>query len=161
LIAALDERGELVDREIVLHAVAELLGDVSAVVREGLRSVLGYPAAVLVLKRLRKIPVIERGEWLDALGAKLVGEALVEVDALRIRRARALREDARPGDGEPVGGRVDVLHQRDVLLVAVVVVVGDVAIVVVLDVAGRVREFVPDRLALAVLVPSALDLIRG
>src|SRR5262249_19758086 len=43
----------------------------------------------------------------------------------------------------------------------VVVVVGDVAIVVVLDVAGRVREFVPDRLALAVLVPSALDLIRG
>src|SRR5262249_37657101 len=63
-------------------------------------------------------------------------------------------------DGEPVRSGADVLHQRDVLLVAVVVVVGDVAIVVVLDVPRRMRIRIPDREALAVLIPRTFDLIR-
>ena len=39
LIATFDERGELVDREVVLHPVAELLGHVAGVVRERFRRV--------------------------------------------------------------------------------------------------------------------------
>src|SRR5690606_17249014 len=88
---------------------------------------------------------------------------VVEVEALLVRLARAFRKDARPADGEAIGVGADVvLHQRNVFLVPVIVIVGDVAGVAVLDVAGRVRVRVPDRLALAVLVPRALDLIgRG
>src|SRR5262249_138095 len=54
----------------------------------------------------------------------------------------------------------DVLHQRNILLVPVVMIVGDVAVVVVLDVPRLMRISIPDREALAVLVPGALDLIR-
>src|SRR5262249_54550158 len=88
-------------------------------------------------------------------------EAAVEVEALGVGRAGALGEDPRPGDREPVRVRADVLHQRDVLLVAVVMVVGDVAGVVILDLPGRMGVGVPDRDALAVLVPGPLDLIGG
>src|SRR5262249_5026455 len=90
----------------------------------------------------------------------LVDEAPVEVEALLIRLAGSLREDPRPRDREPVGVRADLAHQRDVFLVAVVVVVGDVAVLVVVDVSRRVGERVPDRRALAVLVPGAFDLVR-
>src|SRR5690606_40990761 len=70
-------------------------------------------------------------------------------------------EDPRPGDREPVRVRVEPPHQGDVLDVAVVVVVGDVPVVVVPHVAGRVGVRVPDRGALAVLVPGSLDLVGG
>src|SRR5262249_816278 len=83
----------------------------------------------------------------------------VEVEALGVRLTGTFGEDARPTDGEPIRGRAQVPHQGDVLLVPVVVVVGDVAGVAVLDLARRVRVRVPDRLALAVLVPGALDLV--
>src|SRR5262249_34014826 len=46
-------------------------------------------------------------------------------------------------------------------LVPVIVVICDVAVVVVLDLARRVSERVPDRHALAVLIPGTFDLIRG
>src|SRR5262249_3504671 len=49
LVAALDERGELVDREVVLHAVAEWCRGVAGIVGKGFRRVFGLPAAVLVL----------------------------------------------------------------------------------------------------------------
>src|SRR4029453_11276849 len=160
-VSLFDKGAELVDREVVLHSVAELVGDVPAVVAERLRRVFGPPAAVLVLQRLREIPVIERDERLDPVCAQLVGQALVEVDAFRVRRTVTLREDARPGDREAVGVGADVLHQRDVFLVAVIVIVGDVAGVAVLDLPGGVRERVPDRRPLAVLVPRRLDLVRG
>src|SRR4029450_10968233 len=160
-VSLFDKGAELVDREVVLHPVAELVGDVPAVIAEPLRRVFGPPAAVLVLQRLREIPVIERDERLDLPCAQLVGQALVEVDALRVRRTVTLREDARPGDRETVGVGADVLHQRDVFLVAVIVFVGDVAGVAVLDLPGGVRECVPDRRPLAVLVPRPLDLVRG
>src|SRR5690606_39170479 len=52
-------------------------------------------------------------------------------------------------------------HQRHVLAIAVVVVVGDVAGVAVPHGAGGVRVAIPDRFALAVGVPRALDLVGG
>src|SRR5690606_7074958 len=70
---------------------------------------------------------------------------------------RTFREDPRPGDGEAVSVGAEALHQRDVFLVTVVVVDRDVAGVAVLDLPGRVRECVPDRRTLAVLVPRPFD----
>jgi hypothetical protein len=160
-IARIGERAELVDGEDVLHAVGELVGDISGVLSEGFGRVARLPAT-LVLQRLRQVPMVQRGERLDAGSLQLIDETVVEIDALRIGLAGSLRKNAGPGDGEPVGFRADVLHQRDVFLVTVIVVVGDIAGVAVSDVAGRVRVSVPDRLALAVLVPRAFDLVsRG
>jgi len=92
---------------------------------------------------------------LDAVaGDQRVHEAAVEVDALRARLTDTVGEERRPGDGEPIGRRTDVPDQVHVFLVPVVVVIGDVAVVVIVDVAGRVCVRVPDGLTLAVLVPA-------
>ena len=91
-VAELDERAELVDREDVLHAIGQPLGDVAGVVGERLRRVARFPAADAVLQRLRQVPVIERRERLDAVREQLVDEPVVEVEALRVRRSGALRE---------------------------------------------------------------------
>src|SRR5262249_26929868 len=159
LVAAFDERTKLIDGKEVPHAITELPGDVACVVGEGVRGVLRLPAAVLVLEDLRQIPMIERGERFDAGRLQFVDQAAVEVDTLRVGLTPAFREDARPRDGEPIRGGADVLKQRDIFLVPVVMVVGDVAVVVVLYVARLVRIRIPDGSTLAVLVPRALDLI--
>src|SRR5262249_24546717 len=92
---------------------------------------------------------------------ELVHQPAVEVETFRIRRARAGGEDARPGDRKAVSLRTDRLHDRDVFLVPVIVVVRDVSGVIVLYMSRLVHVRVPDRRALAALVPGALDLVRG
>ncbi len=94
-------------------------------------------------------------------GEELVDEAVVEVEALGVGCAGALREDARPGDGEAVGLEAEGLHESDVFFVAVVVIVGDVAGVAVVGLAGGVGEGVPDGGAAAIFVDCAFDLIGG
>ena len=106
--------------------------------------------------------MVERGERLDAGGDQLVHQPVVEVEALRVR----LPVPSGKMRGQAIENRYafapSVLHQPHVFLVAVVVVVGDVAGVAVPDLARRVRVRVPDRRAFAVLVPCALDLVgRG
>jgi len=64
-------------------------------VRECLGGVAGLPPAA-ILQRLRQVPVIERRKRGDAVGDKVVEEPFVEVEALRIWRAGALREYPRP-----------------------------------------------------------------
>src|SRR6516162_5967186 len=98
--------------------------------------------------------MIESGERLDAGRLQLVYHTAVEVEPLWIGPARALRKDARPGDREAIGIGADFLHQRNILLVPVVVIVSDVAGVVVLNVARSMGVGVPDRFAFFVLVPS-------
>src|SRR5690606_4835567 len=118
--------------------------------------------AARVLERLRQVPVVERREGADAGLEQGVGEPAVVVEPLRIRGAAPGRLDARPGDREAVAGESHLLLERDVLGPAVIGVAGAIAGVAVLDPAGRVREAVPDRLALAVGLPRALDLVgRG
>ena len=160
-IAQFEERTELVDREDVLDAIGQSLRDVSGIVAERLGRVARLPAAAVVLQHLRQIPVIERGERLDAVGEQFVDQTAVEVHALWIRRARPLRKDARPGDREAIGLDAQRLHQLHVVFVAVVVIVGHVAVGVVDDLAGRVRKGVPDRRRAAVFRDGAFDLVRG
>jgi hypothetical protein len=135
---------ELVDREEMADTVSQLLREVARVLAEGLRGLSRLPAAVPVLECLGQIPVIQRQERLDASGQQRVDEPAVEIEPLRIGLPRALRKDARPRDGEAVGVGAQLLHQLDVLLVAVAVIVGDVAGVAVGDLPGRVRVSIPD-----------------
>ena len=130
--------------------------------------VLGEPAdhravgpAARVLHPLRQVPVVQRRVGRDAVGEQLVDEPVVVVEAGAVDRAARVRDDPRPRDAEAVRPEAELLQERDVLGVAVVLVAGDVARGPVDDPARRVREPVPDRLALAVLLPGALDLVGG
>src|SRR5262249_4708287 len=104
----------------------------------------------------------ERGIGLDAVREQLVDQAIVEIQPLGIGRAAALRKHARPGDREAVRLDAERLDQLHVFLVAVIVLVGAIAIAVVADLAGGVRKRVPDRGPAAVFIDRALDLVgRG
>src|SRR5262245_24653882 len=157
-MAQVHERPEFVDRKKVPNAITELLGHVPGIVRECLDCVARLPSA-LILQSLRQVPMVQCCERRDPGSNKLVNETIVKIEPFLIRLTSPARKDARPGDRKPIGVRPDALHQGDILLVATIVVVGDVASIAVLDVAGRVRVPVPDGLAFAVLVPRALDLV--
>src|SRR5262245_5270854 len=143
----------------MLHAITELLGDEARVVGERLSSFFRLPPTMFVLERLWQVPMIQRGKRLDSSCLQLVYQAIVEVEPLRIGLAGAFRKDTRPGNGEAVGIGADVLHQRYVFLVAMIMVVGDVAGVVILYVTGCMRVCIPNRKALAIFLPRALDLV--
>ncbi len=159
-IPDVDERMELVHREEVRDPVAELLGDEPGVVRERLGGVSGSPPST-VLQRLWQVPVVQRRERLDPRREQLVDQAAVEVDAGRVRLADAVREDPWPGDREPVRIDAQLSHERDILAIAMVVIVRDVPGITVADLPGSVGVGVPDRRTLPVLPSRALDLIRG
>src|SRR5215467_5958421 len=159
-MAEFHERRELVEREEMPGPVAELFGDVTGIVRERLGGVAPFPPAA-ILQRLRQVPVIERWERRDVVGGKVVEEPVVEVEALRIWRAAALRKYPWPRNGEPVRSGGERLHRLHVVSISVIVIVGDVAVVVVADLSRRVRECVPYRWATAILADGAFDLIGG
>ena len=64
----------------MLHAIGQMLGHVAGVVAECLGGVARLPAADPVLERLRQVPVIQRGERLDAVGEQFVDQTIVEVE---------------------------------------------------------------------------------
>ena len=161
-VAEIHESPGFVDREDRFDAVAQACGHMARINSERLRGFARSPAADPVLERLGQVPVIQRRVRLDAVLEQFVDEAVVEVEALGIRRTRSFRKHPRPRDREPVGLGAEFPDQADVFLVAVVMFVGAVAGGAVLDLAGRVRKGVPDRAAAAVFIDGAFDLIgRG
>ena len=117
------------------------------------------PAAELFLEGLGQVPVVQGDERLDPGFGQRVDQAVVEIESRLVDRGMALRKDPGPGHREPVGVASQVPHQRHVLLIAVVVVAGNVA---ALRHPSLVGESVPDRLPLAPLESPTLDLIgRG
>src|SRR5262249_56474676 len=154
------EHGAVLGGEEGPRRVAEFVDDVTGIVREGLGGVAPFPPAA-ILQRLRQVPMIERRERRDAVGDKVGDEPVVEVEALRIWRAGALREYPRPRNREPIRGGGERLHRLHVVSISVIVIVGDVAVVVVADLSRRMRERVPDRGAAAILADGAFDLIGG
>ncbi len=160
-VSGLGERAELVDREKVADAIGEFLRNVTGIVGKRLRRIARLPTS-LVMQRLRQIPVIQRCKRLDARAFQFIDQATVEVQPFRIRSTGSLRKDSRPRDREPVRRCADILHQRHILLVAMIVIVGDVAGVAIADLAGGMGVRIPNGWPLAVLVPCALDLVcRG
>ena len=151
----------LVQRHPLRDAVAQRAEHGGCVVGEALGGLPGGPASEPRLQRLRQVPVVQRHDRRDVALEQLVDEPCVEAEAALVSRPATLREDPRPGDAEAIRLEPELLHQVEVLRPAVVVVAGNVPGVAVLGHAGRVTEAVPDRLAAAVLVDGALDLVRG
>ena len=114
------------------HPVAEALVHDGGVLDEGLGRAAHRPAT-RVLERLRQVPVVERGDRLDAGRQQRVDEALVVVEPARLDPAAALRQDARPRQREAVGVDPEAADQRDVVLEAVVGVAGHGAVVAAAD----------------------------
>lgn len=103
--------------------------------------------------------MVECGERLYAGGIQLVHQSAIKVQTFLVWPAHTFRKDSRPGDGEAVSIGAKALHQGDVFLIAVVVIIGDVAVVAVLNLPFGVGVCVPDGRSLAVLIPGALNLI--
>ena len=93
--------------------------------------------------------------------AQRVDQAVVDIMAFGIGLADAFGKDPRPGDGEPVGLDAQIPHQPHVVLVAMIMIVGDIGLVAIPDLAGRMGVSVPDRSAAAVFFHGAFDLERG
>src|SRR5262249_15788083 len=98
-------------------------------------------------------------EGFDAGRLQFVHEPIVKVESFGIWFAGSLWKNARPGNGKSIRTRPDALHQPNVFLVPVVMVIGDVAGVIILYIPRLMRVRIPDRQALGILVPCALDLV--
>src|ERR1700688_2993658 len=142
----------------MLHPITERIGDERGVITEVLSQVAIRPSAN-VFERLRKIPMIKRHPRLDISLEHLVDDAIIKVETALINRTLAERHDPRPRERDSRRVQAKVSHQRDVVFVPMVKIASDVAAVAMLNLAGRVRETIPNRLALTVLVPPALNLV--
>ena len=95
----------------------------------------------------------------NTIRKQLIDESIVKVEALWIRRSSSRGEHTRPRDRESITFDAERLHQLDVLLVAMIVIVGDVTIGVGHDLTGCVRERIPNGNTAAVVFCCPLDLI--
>src|SRR5579863_7681072 len=90
-----------------------------------------------ILERLWQVPVIKRWERTDLRFEQFIDETLVEVEAFVVGFARAGWLDARPCDREAAALDVELAHDRDVFLVAVIVIVGHISGITVLGLSRR------------------------
>src|SRR5262249_48729232 len=67
-VAEVNMSGAFVDREKVLHAIAQARRDMGCIIRKGFRCVARGPAAEAILQRLGQVPMIKRRKGLDAVG---------------------------------------------------------------------------------------------
>ena len=115
-----------------------------------------------IRKRLRIIPVEQRDKRADAVGEQRVNQAVVKRDAILVDRADALRQNARPGEGEAVVFYAQPRHELYVFFDAVIMIAGDIAGVTAVDFARPVGKRIPDGRPLAAIKCRAFNLVgRG
>ena len=147
-------------RKVIFDAVAKLGDYVAGVIGKGTCCIARLPAA-FVLQGLRQIPMVECQEGLNAGSKEFINQATVEIHSFWVRMASTRRKNPRPRYGETIRGRAEVLHQLHIILVKMIMVVCDVAVVPVPDLAGRRRVSIPNGGATTVLLHGPLDLIGG
>ena len=92
--------------------VAKALKAEASVVDKDVLYALVHPAPVLVLQRLRQVPVVQRDHGLDVVGQQLVDEVVVVPNPCVVGAGpSAVRHHAGPGDGEPVVGHLSTRCQ--------------------------------------------------
>ena len=96
---------------------------------------------------------------LDAVLEQLIDQSLIVGEPRLIRLAAALGKNTRPGQGEAIGLRAQILEQFYVFLVEMVRIPGDIARFALMSFAGRVGENVPNGRAAAFYGNRALNLI--
>ena len=160
LIPQLYKRSNLIHRHKPMHAIRQFTRNISGIIGERPRGIAAFPST-LILQRLRQIPVIQRAEWFYAICKQLIDDAAVKIDSLRIRVSAAIRKDPRPRNRESIAAQPQALHQRDVLLVPVVVVDRYIAGISTSHSSGQMAECIPDGWTATILVNSSLNLVRG
>mmetsp|Transcript_1653 Transcript_1653/g.2722 ORF Transcript_1653/g.2722 Transcript_1653/m.2722 type:complete len:236 (-) Transcript_1653:458-1165(-) len=159
-VAVDGHRPRLVQREPALHAVPELLKahvHVSLKIRHDL---VTQPRPVLVVQGLRGVPVEQRHVRRDAGLLQEVEDAVVVGEARGVGRGAARGQHPRPGDGQPVGLHAQGLQYFDIIFYAVVLIIGNVAILIVVHFSWCLAEGVPHRHASAILIVGSLHLVR-
>ena len=159
-VAEQGENGRFIERRKPLDAVAvpprckrRIVGEPSGEIAHG-------PAAK-VIERLRQIPMIQAEPWLDPCREQGIDQPIIEGKAGFIGGALSARQNAWPCYREAVRLDPQIAHEGDVFKIAVVVVTGDIAAVLVGD-APPGGIGVPDARPAPLVTARALDLIaRG
>ncbi len=158
-VAAVRDDPRLVERRPPRDAVVEGAEHDVRVVGEPRRDVAVEPPATIVHRR-RQVPVEQRDERRDARLAQRIGEALVEVEPLRVDAPDALRQHPAPRHAEPVGRQTQFAHERRVLAPEAVVVARHVAGLAREHPSRSVGEPVPGGDTRPVGQRRSLDLVR-
>ena len=148
----------LIEGKIVPHPPLKVCGDCGGIPGKGFCRI-GIQPAALVLQGLRQIPVVERDIGLDPCRKQRIDQPVIPGKARRVDCPCALREDARPGNREPVRLQMHLFHQCNILCPAVVAVAGDIPGIAVPCFARRMAEGIPDGQSPATLLYCTLDLI--
>src|ERR1700722_7277097 len=114
-----------------------------------------------IFERLRQIPVVDGAEWTYSSSKQGVDQPAVMIQTFAVWRTGAGRLNARPGDGEAVALLIQLACQHDVLRIQMVLIAGDVSGRASLYLADGMGESIPDRLAFAILIPRAFNLVCG
>src|SRR2546426_796288 len=121
-----------------------------------------FPFLAAFVERRGQIPMVERDVRLDPALQQLVDKPRIEIDSLFVDSSGSLGIDAAPRDAESISVRSQLGHDRNIVLVAPVVVAGNVARLIEPGVARSVRETVPDAATGAITGRGAFDLVgRG
>jgi hypothetical protein len=142
--------------------------------------VLVEPPTVAVMKFLRQVPVVEGlkrirstnlnpdhhrdqytyHEGSNACSEELVNNFGVELDSLGVNRVvpSSKRDDAGPGNGEPVGSDAVLLEKGNIFPPEAIRVCSNIAILTVQSLSGSPREIVPDGFASTVDINRTLNL---
>lgn len=160
-IAQTDEALRLVERDEILHAVAETARADGDICFKPLWAVRIGPRAAL-RKRLRIIPVEQRDKRPDAVGEQRVNQAVVKRDALLVDRARRPAAECAARRGRSGSFLRQPRHELYVFFDAVIMIAGDIAGVTAVDFARPVGKRSPDGRPLAALKCRAFNLVgRG
>ena len=159
-IGLADEAGDFVHGHPMPHPVSQAADDGLGIDGEGIGGAAGHPAA-LVLQGLGQIPVVQGDVGLDAGLEQGVGEPIVEVQTGLVDGAPARGDNPGPGGAEAVGLGPQLLHETDILGIAVVMITGDIAIMASGHLPRRAAEAIPDAFAAAVFPGRAFHLEGG
>ena len=101
-----------------------------------------------------KVPVVQGDDGGDAATVQLLDEPAVVVEPTGIAGSAAVRLHPRPRDGEPIGAHPELLNERDILAVPVVLVARHVSRIPATHLRRCPAERVPDRGSSPVLVTA-------
>ena len=139
------------------HQIAEGMEHFFRVLAKPFDAVAVAPAA-LFLQNLRKIPMIQRDIGENARLAQRGKDPFVIIDSGRIERADALRQNARPRNGEAVTVHPKPFEVVDIALIAVIAVTGNGGGLPAENFARLLGKRVPDAGGTAILQPATLYL---
>jgi hypothetical protein len=146
----------------VVDTVCQAFGHGRGVVTEEVGGVAGEPPAGRFHSH-RQVPVVESRFRRDSGGQKPVDEAVVVVEARRVhaRVGARLRDDASPGDREPVAVEAETGEQCDVLVEPMIAVRSRFCCAAVDDISRSVDEVIPDGAPAPISGACSFDLESG